>query len=929
MTIPSRLRRFATLSVAGAFLLVPPAGAQTRLAQATANCAEAKDHFKIAREIGTPAAFQAHIDAFGACPYAEFARILMGQAAGAAPEPLPAPAEQPRETVSPIPDPVPDAAQAPAPGPAEDFPDPFAADGVETADPALPPAAPVPPPIPDAGPVDQAGQDDSRPDVAEDPFSSDPDEAAETTDTQPQPVPIPDPDASSADGPSDIASPEDPTAPASGEAKVLADTFVDRLNALQDGGGPSAPRVRYDSANLNRGDLFITNLRLTKDDGTPEWSGITFPTTVVLKPEIEADGTFVASSVFMSEGSIRAVTNNGPDDRVATIESASILSPRLPAPGSEAAGLVPITMTGFDIASIVGFDPAGEILKIDAIQLSSEGAPGDLPTSGVFTVRNLVFTPEQMARLSGDSVTTLAPFGDDFFDFTFTAMMQRDPAANTMQVRKVLEVSDEGRLIFSVDLANVTPSDIETILDAKNPAALLGLQAGLERAELSFTNETLVDKLLTFVAQTQNIDKPLFAAAIPTAARDAIRDATGNLDLAENVAAALRTFLAAPQSLALSVNPEQPVPIVSSAFQWLGSPDPVAQASVLRPAVSVNGGAPESLLLAALPSNDGAPAGGSEPPPVDPVPLLTAPEEPGASNVPEPSAGGATASVVAQCDQLAADSDDPTKPSNVAGVKAPEDIDYERAIPACEAAHRLVPDDARITFQLGRAYQAAGRDDEAARLYREAADAGQSVAQYELALAYYDGRGVEADVEKAIEQLQKSSAAGNGFSKYFLGIEKVNGANLPQDYPGAYQLFQEAAEFGVPEALVELGKMEYSGQGVPEDYAKAYDFYRQAAEQDVPGGHFYVGFMDAFGIGEPGATPLDAARNMMKGLALGYADAQELLVAGGGQIFDQPIRAAIQDYLRSEGFYTGNSDGILGPGTQQAINAWRNANSGG
>ena len=126
-----------------------------------------------------------------------------------------------------------------------------------------------------------------------------------------------------------------------------------------------------------------------------------------------------------------------------------------------------------------------------------------------------------------------------------------------------------------------------------------------------------------------------------------------------------------------------------------------------------------------------------------------------------------------------------------------------------------------MTFQLGRSYQAAGRDEDAASLYREAAEAGQSVAQYELALAFYDGRGVAQDPRQAVEWLEKSSSQGNGFAKYFLGIEKVNGTYVPQDYPGAYVMFEEAAAFGVPEALVELGKMAYSGQGVAEDYAKA------------------------------------------------------------------------------------------------------------
>ena len=83
--------------------------------------------------------------------------------------------------------------------------------------------------------------------------------------------------------------------------------------------------------------------------------------------------------------------------------------------------------------------------------------------------------------------------------------------------------------------------------------------------------------------------------------------------------------------------------------------------------------------------------------------------------------------------------------------------------------------------------------------------------------------------------------------------------------------------------------------------------------------------MDAFGVGEPGASVVSAAENMMKGLALGYADAEELIVTGSGQIFEPPVRQAIQDYLRGAGFYRGRSDGVFGPATLQAITAWRAA----
>ncbi|MCE7026942.1 tetratricopeptide repeat protein [Jiella avicenniae] len=954
MTVTYRSRRLALLAGV-AFLVAAPADADQLLAQAAADCREAKDHFEIARQIDTPEAYQAHIDAFGACPYASFARILQGQsearagrsgdgAAGASAVGTGAESPAPQLSQQPAAPMAPDDAETPPPAAAE----------------APLPAAPMqagtaPEPQPQA-------REPAAPSVARDPFSGAGGTSA-GSDADPRPVPIPAPDVAAPAAPSapadagDVAAPQAPTVTPqvpTDEAKLLADTMVDRLNALQGASSQSGPRFRYDSAVLDQGDLFVTNLRLTKDDGQPNWSGFVAPSTVVLKPKLEADGTLTANSIFMTKSSIRATERNGPNDRVATIASISILDPRLTAVGATPASdsLGPADLRGIDIRSVTGFDPTGELLTIAAIQLTTNGVSDGLPQSATFSIKNLAFTPEQMARITETSVGDFEGLGRDFFDFTLTTMMQRDTAAQNLKLTEVVEIGREGSLTVSTALGNFSPADVRALVSAGNPAALVGLGTSLEEAEVNFVNTSLVDKVLEIAAKGQNIDPPLFRAAIPTAARDAILGSTGNTTLAENAADALRAFLSDPRSLRLSIKPSGPVPLVGTAFALAGAADPLQQMALLSPTVSVNGGEPVPLLgpAPAAPSAEPVPSpvtpGGTEdltPPaedrpdaqvPVDPLPLVPSPDgvpagpppalaTPGDPAAPRP--GAATASVLAECDRLAADSDDPTKPAEIAGVKAPADIDVTKAVPACEAAHRLAPGDARVTFQLGRSYQAAGRDDEAARLYREAAEAGQAVAQYELALAFYDGRGVAPDPRQAVDWLEKSSGQGNGFARYFLGIEKVNGTTIPQDYAEAYALFQDAAAFGVPEALVELGKMAYSGQGVDEDYAKAFDFYRQAAEKDVPGGHFYVGFMDAFGIGAPGATPLDAAKSMMTGLSQGYADAEELIVTGGGKIFETPVRQAIQDYLRAEGVYRGRSDGVFGPATLSAIDAWRKA----
>src|SRR4051794_9450049 len=63
-------------------------------------------------------------------------------------------------------------------------------------------------------------------------------------------------------------------------------------------------------------------------------------------------------------------------------------------------------------------------------------------------------------------------------------------------------------------------------------------------------------------------------------------------------------------------------------------------------------------------------------------------------------------------------------------------IDAARAIPACRGALVRFPDSARLQFQLARALNNEEQFDEAARLFRQAADKGNVEAMVNLGLMY-------------------------------------------------------------------------------------------------------------------------------------------------------------------------------------------------
>jgi hypothetical protein len=102
----------------------------------------------------------------------------------------------------------------------------------------------------------------------------------------------------------------------------------------------------------------------------------------------------------------------------------------------------------------------------------------------------------------------------------------------------------------------------------------------------------------------------------------------------------------------------------------------------------------------------------------------------------------------AMCDQLAGDPFDPHK----RGPGVPFDnIDAERAIPACRAAVEVAADKPRFGYQHGRALEYyANKPEEAVALYRSAAENGYPAACDYLGDDYKDGSGIEKDDTKAL-----------------------------------------------------------------------------------------------------------------------------------------------------------------------------------
>jgi uncharacterized caspase-like protein len=181
----------------------------------------------------------------------------------------------------------------------------------------------------------------------------------------------------------------------------------------------------------------------------------------------------------------------------------------------------------------------------------------------------------------------------------------------------------------------------------------------------------------------------------------------------------------------------------------------------------------------------------------------------------------------AECERLAAPPPPFATPEQLRVAKT---RDFAAAVPVCEAAVGANPNEPRLQYLLGGAYDTLKRYMEAARHYAKAADAGYAPAQDSLGVLFALGRGVVKDNQRAFELIGKAAAAGLPSGIGNLGVMYANGAYVQKDSAKALELYEKAIEAGNSFALAEAGVMYFNGAGTPRDYNAAAQYFQQAAD---------------------------------------------------------------------------------------------------
>jgi localization factor PodJL len=204
---------------------------------------------------------------------------------------------------------------------------------------------------------------------------------------------------------------------------------------------------------------------------------------------------------------------------------------------------------------------------------------------------------------------------------------------------------------------------------------------------------------------------------------------------------------------------------------------------------------------------------------------------------PSPDAGSATvaAAAPAESPQTAPAKPDlpgPATGSAPAGGERP--IAPQETVPALAAlTAEASAGDTRAQYELAVQYSlgkdVAKDDRRAAEWFEKAAVRGLAAAQYNLAVLYEQGRGVAQDNKLAFFWYQSAAEQNHPRAQHNLAILYAVGKGIGQNYREARRWFDRAARTGVIESLYSLGLIYEHGLGVERDRDAAMDYYRRAA----------------------------------------------------------------------------------------------------
>ena len=157
---------------------------------------------------------------------------------------------------------------------------------------------------------------------------------------------------------------------------------------------------------------------------------------------------------------------------------------------------------------------------------------------------------------------------------------------------------------------------------------------------------------------------------------------------------------------------------------------------------------------------------------------------------------------------------------------------YDKAIHFFEKA--ITKGDLEAYCDIGVVYERQKMFAEAMYYYEKAVDeANCEVAAYNIGNLYQHGKGVSADLSKAIDWYKKAMELGYGLAYAKVASFYQEGNGVEKDERKAAQVLEEGVKYDDPkeqDCTIELGCCYHFGQGVEVNYQKEFELFEKAAK---------------------------------------------------------------------------------------------------
>ena len=373
---------------------------------------------------------------------------------------------------------------------------------------------------------------------------------------------------------------------------------------------------------------------------------------------------------------------------------------------------------------------------------------------------------------------------------------------------------------------------------------------------------------------------------------------------------------------AMQATPASPQHQADKAAASSTAPQPALEADakpVPAPAAQVPAPSPRMATPAPSSAAGDSAASGAAPTPSDQTVAAIEPDHNAAPAASAPAAATPNAASGAQNTQV-----------TQTAMAAPADIGPVALREAADAG------DPKAMFEIGSRY-AEGRGvkvdmAKAALWYTQAAKAGLAPAEYRIGNLYEKGTGVDRDIAKAKDWYTKAAEQGNASAMHNLAVLYAMGADGTTDEKLAAKWFTKAAELGVKDSQYNLGILAAKGAGMPQNLEESYKWFALVAK---------TGDRDAAAKRDEVAKALRpdqlkkarATVELWKPRELDKAanivDIPDEWTESNSRTASVDMKQAVinvQRILAKNGYDAGPADGVMGDKTRAAIKAFQKDN---